>query len=246
MERIKSKLFSIINHLAAVLSASFQSVKYGHLLGIKKSEWKRYLEKSIGLALCYAAFAELGKIKEGWMAGKAAFLCCAYDIVTDWRGFDSKSRLIFEKVLHSIGVSDELQKSTMNLYEREIFQQLEDDGLDRGAIALRFILKLMGCENTREVIWKNLDEIGRLLQIVDDVLDYEHDVKYGDINCLTTENRDIYLKQLLNKFEDAEVRKLFGNESYVLRKVIEKARGKAEKLLQMKIIEKVIIESECY
>ena len=50
------------------------------------------------------------------------------------------------------------------------------DGLERGAIALRFILKTMGCEAQREVAWGDLDELGELLQIVDDVLDYEDDV----------------------------------------------------------------------
>lgn len=246
MAHINSKLSLIFNHVIAVLSASIQSVEYSRSLSIKRYEWKRYLKKSISLALCYAGFAELGKTREAWLAGKAAFLCCAYDVVTDWRGFDPKDRCRFEKILHNIGVNSELRELTMGLYEKELFHQLEDDGLDRGAIALRFILRLMKCENAREIAWKNLDEVGQLLQIVDDVLDYEDDVAYGDTNCLTSEKRDVYLNRLLQKFGDNEVRKFFGYETSILLIAIGKARNKAKELLQIETIKLEKVKSINY
>lgn len=235
MAHINSKLSSISTHTIAVLSALVWSVKYSRQLNIKAHELKRYLKKSTGLALCYSGFAEVGKIREAWLAGEAAFFCCAYDVVTDWRGFSEKERIKFEEILKKSKMPLELQKLTIGLYEKELFNKLEDDGLDRGAIALRFILKMMKCEKSREIVWQDLDEIGYLLQIVDDVLDYEDDLIYGDMNCLTSERRDIYLVRLIQKFGNVEVRRLFGNENSILIKVIEKARNKAKELLKKEV-----------
>ena len=38
----------------------------------------------------------------------------------------------------------------LDVIRQRIKQQLASDGLERGAIALRFILKTMGCEKQRE------------------------------------------------------------------------------------------------
>lgn len=221
----------IFNHFIAVLSALILSVKYGRLLKIKRKEWKRYLKKSVSLSLCYAGFAELGKLREAWMSGKAAFLCCAYDIVTDWRNFDQNERAIFERILCVVTRQPEIQTLAIKLYEKELSNQLENDGLDRGSVALRFVLKMMRCEKAREIVWSDLDELGQLLQIVDDVLDYEEDLAYGDTNCLTSEKKNFYLNQLLLKLNESETQKIFGNKNSVITKVIKKAREKAKQLL---------------
>lgn len=236
MEQIKSNFFSVLNHVIAVISATVLSIKYNRSLKIKKDERRRYFKKSISLGLCYAGFAELRKIQQSWLAGEAAFFCCAYDVVTDWRRFDQKARLDFEELLRREEMIPELKKLTMNLYYKELNNQLEDDGLDRGAIALRFILKMMRCEDNREITWNDLDEIGQLLQIVDDVLDYEEDITYGDTNCLTSEKRNFYLRKLIKEFEDAKVKKLFGSHTLILTKVIQKAVSKAEILVKEKVI----------
>jgi geranylgeranyl pyrophosphate synthase len=98
------------------------------------------------------------------------------------------------------------------LYDKELLNELEEDGLDRGYIALRFTLRLMGCEKAREGLWPNVDEIGRLFQIVDDVLDYEQDVASGEMNCLNSIRRDEYLRQLIEKFAPSETRNREGSE----------------------------------
>jgi hypothetical protein len=221
----------LITHFTAALCAFLRSVQYARKLEIRRGEWKRYLKKSFSLGLCYAGFATDSKVKEGWMAGEAAFLCCAYDVVTDWRGFDSKSREAFEDILYKRAPAPELQSLAIGLYEKELSNKLEDDGLDRGSIALRFTLKMMGCEKTRESMWGDVDEVGRLLQIVDDVLDYEEDVACGDTNCLTSAKRNMYLRQLLQNMNGVEVRKLFGDVDSILVKVIKRAEQKARLLL---------------
>lgn len=160
-------------------------------------------------------------------------LSCAYDVVTDWRHFEHEARVGFVKVMHSLHLSLELQNMAMALYDKEVHDNLTMDGLDRGSIALRFTLKVMGCETERQELWGDLDEIGRLCQIVDDVLDYEHDLLTGDKNCLASINRDDYLRLLITKFNPHEVEDLFGSSRTGLIVAIERARAKAELLMKV-------------
>jgi len=126
----------------------------------------------------------------------------------------------------------ELQSLALDLYQKELFNELEEDGLDRGYIALRFTLKMMECEELCQARWGNVDGIGRLCQIVDDVLDYEQDIASGEMNCLTSDRREDYLRQLITKFGKAETQRLFGNSRSALVVAIERARIKAQGLIR--------------
>lgn len=221
----------ILSQFVAVVSAFTLSIRYGYVLGIRVREWNRYLKKSVSLGLCYAGFGSPRQMRQAWKAGEAGFLCCAYDVVTDWRHFEPGARKSFEGIMQSMQMAVDLQSLAMNLYEKEISDSLTDDGLDRGSIALRFTLRVMGCEKAREVAWGDVDEVGRLFQIVDDVLDYEQDVIAGDVNCLTSSKRDDYLRQLIERFGSHEVDRLFGPARSALIIAIERARAKAEVLL---------------
>jgi hypothetical protein len=223
---------TVLSHIVASANSIIRSIQYGRTLDIRGREWKRYLEKSLSFGLCYAGFGKPGCVREAWMAGEAAFLCCAYDVVTDWRHFDEQARDTYQNILRARVSEPELQALAMGLYEKEELDLLAEDGLERGAIALRFILKMMGCEKAREATWGNLDELGRLLQIVDDVLDYEDDIVVGDKNCLTSTERYIYLKQLVSNLGITETQRLFGSVRSVLIRVIEKAEMKAEAMLR--------------
>src|SRR5437762_1454473 len=89
----------ILSHVVAALSAFIRSLQYAGTLQISRSERVAYTKKCIRLALCYAGFGHAWNFKEAWRAGKAAFLSCAYDVVTDWRQFDKKDRSAFERIL---------------------------------------------------------------------------------------------------------------------------------------------------
>jgi hypothetical protein len=229
--RLLLVMSTLVGHITAAASALLRSAQHAGALGIRRGEWQRYLKKSCSLGLCYAGFGTTGSVKEAWMAGEAAFLCCAYDVVTDWRHFDPQARHAFEAILRKRAPELELQDLAVGLYEKELFKRLEDDGLDRGVIALRFVLKMMGCENIRESMWGDVDEVGRLLQIADDVLDYEEDISRGETNCLTSVRRNLYLTRFLQKMGGAEVKRLFGDVNSVVVKVIGRASKKAETLL---------------
>ena len=220
----------IFSHIVAALSAFLRSVQYAGILGISKAERIRYVKKAIRLALCYAGFGIPWNLMEAWKAGEAAFLSCAYDVVTDWQHFDKKARSAFEGILTDLsGV--ELRELALTLYDQEVNNQLSEDGLERGAIALRFILKTMGCESQREATWGDLDDLGELLQIVDDVFDYEDDAAAGEQNCLRTANRDVYLGRLLEGLSNERTHRLFGRARSVLVLAIAHARKKGTKLL---------------
>jgi hypothetical protein len=220
----------IFSHSCAALGAFTRSVQYAAVLGISRREHVRYLKKSIRLALCYAGFADRWNLREAWKAGEAAFLSCAYDVVTDWRSFDKQDRIAFESILNELSKPDP-KKLALDLYEKDANRHLAGDGLERGAIALRFILKTMGCEKEREASWGDLENLGELLQIVDDVYDYEDDAAAGDQNCLVTTRRDIYLRRLLDGLNRANCRQLFGRAPSVLTFAIAQARNKGTALL---------------
>jgi len=219
----------ILSHLVTALSALVRSMQYAGVLGISRTERVRYIKKSVRLALCFAGFGTPWNLIEAWKAGQAAFFCCAYDVVTDWRHFDKKARGNLERILNDFS-QFELRHLAWKLYDKESNDQLEDDGLERGAISLRFILKMMGCEAQRETTWGDLDALGQLLQIVDDVFDYEDDAIDGEQNCLLTANRAVYLTRLIEGLNSERTRRLFRTGS-VLTLAIAHARKKGTALL---------------
>src|ERR1044072_3529083 len=120
----------IASHSCAALGAFTRSVQYAAVLRISRREHGRYLKKSIRLALCYAAFARRWNLREAWKAGEAAFLSCAYDVVTDWRSFDKKDRIAFENILNELSKPDP-KKLALDLYEKDANRHLAVDGLER-------------------------------------------------------------------------------------------------------------------
>jgi hypothetical protein len=220
----------ILLHIVAAFSALVYSFRYQGALAIARTERVRYIKKSLRLGLCYAGFAAPWNLIEAWKAGEAAFLSCAYDVVTDWQHFDETARDAFESILRELS-GPELQRLALTLYDKDSKNQLSESGLERGAAALSFILKMMGCEQRREASWGDLTDLGELLQIVDDVFDYEDDAAAGEQNCLTTANRDIYLRRLIEQLSCQNTRRLFGDAPSVLVLAIGHARKKAGTLL---------------
>jgi hypothetical protein len=186
----------------------------------------RYVRKGVGLSLCYDELAQPKTVAAAARVGTAGFLCCAYDVVTDWRSFEPEARRVFGEILEEL-VSSQMAKSlAVNLYDIEKSGLLGEDGLERGPIALRFVLAVTSNGATGLPAYE-IDQLGRLLQIVDDVLDYEDDVVRGEVNCLTSANRAMYLRDLIGELHPAEVRRLFGRRCVVLAIVIDRARRKA-------------------
>src|SRR5687767_14447953 len=132
-------------HLVSAMAAIAHSIRYMRSLRIQSAESVRYFKKALSLGLCYSGLGPM-RPAEAWRAGQAAFLCCAYDVVTDWRQFDRGSYQTFTSILNAVVADDLALRLATGLYQKEKNQIVADDGLERGSIALRFILRVIGCE----------------------------------------------------------------------------------------------------
>lgn len=212
----------------ATLTGLTDNIKYIHTLQIKSSELPRYFRKTIDLSMCYAGFAQDFSFNQARGAGHAAFLSCAYDVVTDW-GKPAHLQTTFAQILRS-KASPELTSPALGLLDRDSKGALLDDGLERGATALEFVLQMM---KVREIFDRkcSIQQLGTSLQIVDDVIDWESDVSKGDENCLTNVGlRETYLSRLQEDFDDSTVQRLFPYGA-VLGLVIKHTKQKAADML---------------
>lgn len=218
----------MFNRLIALAAAIWFNLKYISRLRITPKEIVRYFLKSMNLAVCYSGFSMPGNIGQAFRAGKSAFLCCAYDVITDWRQFNSFTLEVGRKIIASETDAD-IARIAIDLYEKDASGLLADDGLERGSLALRFVTRLIGSED----FYANkmdIDHAGRLWQLVDDLLDYEADLQAGDLNCLGSSNRHRYLEQA-----EALLREPFASTflqdrvlAQVARRAVEKARNIAQ------------------
>src|SRR5271170_1206630 len=91
----------LLGHAVAAAAALLLSVRHARRLGISGTEAWRYFKKSTSLGLCLAGICPAATLRQVWLAGKAAFICCAYDVVTDWRSFHPRD---FEAFLATLRV----------------------------------------------------------------------------------------------------------------------------------------------
>lgn len=217
-----------LNRVIALSGAIWFSFKYLACLKIKFGEIKRYLMKSINLAACYSGFSMPGNLGQAFRAGKSAFFCCAYDVVTDWRQFDSSDLDVLKKILLA-ETSTDISNIVLESYTKEANGQMDEDGLERGSFALRFVIRLIGSESFfAERI--DVDYAGRLWQLLDDLLDYEADLQVGDQNCLESPNRLRYLQRAESLLSEPFASTFLQDRvlAYVARRAAEKARLMAE------------------
>ena len=192
------------------------------------SEIGRYSKKTINLSMCYAGFAQSFSLSQAVGAGHAAFLSCAYDVVTDW-GKPTELQASYAQILHS-KASLGLTRLALGLLDRDSKGVLLEDGLERGVTALEFVLQMM---RVREIFDRkcNIQKLGTNLQIIDDIIDWESDSVKGDDNCLTNTNlRETYLKQIGQDFDSQAIQRLFPYGT-VLGLVIKLTQKKAADML---------------
>lgn len=140
-----NKLLSSIAHrpirnAVALGTAELLSVWHSRELKIAPSERQRYFRKAMHFALYFGGFSDSGKTTEMIGAGKAAFLGCSYDVVTDWRKFEPKYLQAFERQLQRYA-SKPLQDMALRLYDKDKNNAFADDGLERGSIAFALLPK---------------------------------------------------------------------------------------------------------
>ncbi len=183
----------LIFRLTAVSRAVVLSSRWWAVLGVKPREWTRFFLKSANLSLCYSAFRNGFDFNQAIGAGTAAFLCSAYDVVTDWRHFDPIRGRVFSGLLARY-TTQRLSCLAQSLYDAEMRRELSEDGLERGVVAFRFVIAMMGIEQVTAEEY-SIHDLGRTLQLIDDLLDFESDSKSGDKNCLSSTRSLEFLRE---------------------------------------------------
>lgn len=225
MNSCKQIVIALPSSALAVAEAFRLSKKYEKILQITPGESKRYINKVRNLSLCYAGFSSEGSFSQVIKATEAGLLSAAYDVCTDWDKKNSKP--IFENICKQI--APRLQNKIMEMYEKDVSNTFSHEGLERGSTSLEIILEHMGLLHLYE---KKTDvvELGRMLQVADDILDVEEDAREKKQNVLLETRGNEWLEEYCAYFSDTKIRILFERES-PLTMMLRQARGKAQILL---------------
>lgn len=222
-------------HLLAWLLAASYAVRYGRALAVQPRDALRFIAKATNLSLCYVGFSYTGSPREVLMAARAGFLCCCYDVVTDWyRGLPGGTRrhAAYLKLLARMAPPD-LVTSAEELRLNDVDGRLDQDGLERGVLVVTIITRLIGSYDYFQERC-DIGEMGRAMQIVDDVLDFRQDVRSGDLNCLATARRNEYLHELIAWSKRVQLKRLCSYGG-VLRLVVMLAVRRARRLLETEL-----------
>ena len=215
---------------ARLLLRSFcMGCRHQGTLNLTAREHLRLTRKTFRLAWCYSAFVPKNHPRRVRGATEAAFASAVYDVLTDWNGINIENRETLRQVLLQF-VSPNLCKIATGLYEKEMTGSLESHGLDRGVDALRFVLDVFGV-SVGEVNGYSIEEAGYALQAIDDLLDYESDVRCGDINFLTSSHREQVLGNLNNWISHLPIQ-IWCERSFAFRIALRRALDKARQLKQ--------------
>lgn len=178
---------------------------------IKKANRLHLWRKTLNLFLCFLPFTD----KERPQAQLRGAMTCAllsalYDYETDWvpiQGPDS----LYRELLYQTVADVHARKIAWELFETDLHNHLSKHGLERGSDALAFYRIVIGSEWLGKYSAKEIESCGRSLQIVDDILDLEEDRTNGHTNCLLTDEREQYLREVKEFFESDFYRTLERN-----------------------------------
>ncbi|MCX6723304.1 MAG: UbiA family prenyltransferase [Candidatus Staskawiczbacteria bacterium] len=152
--------------------------------------------KSVNLYYCFLAFVDVERpVNQLRSAMVCAFLSAIYDYETDWQPIASADDSAFLQLLNRYVGNTDAAKKASELFLTDLNGKLSKDGLERGSGAFRFYCSVIGSKWLAKYSNAELDEFGRLLQQIDDLLDFVNDQKYGDINCFLVEQRGEFINQ---------------------------------------------------
>lgn len=158
------------------------------LKGIWPVDRFRLWKKSINLYLAFLTFTDTERpFDQLQSAMLCAILSAVYDYDTDWTFGNQNGKNILPLLQHI--KSREAQALATNLFNAEVKHDLSEDGLERGSIALRFYWLVINSVWMRNYTQEQIDDFGRKLQILDDILDLENDRLADDMNCLLLEDQ---------------------------------------------------------
>lgn len=142
--------------------------------------------KSLGLYIYFLGFTDDAKeIDQIHSAMMAAVLSSIYDYETDWVAVPNSEHSLFQKLLQEHVSNECARQMALSLFQSDLKGDIDEDGLERGAIALRFYKIVIKSRWLNQYSLAEINEFGRQLQRVDDLLDFSADLKAGDRNCFS-------------------------------------------------------------
>lgn len=151
-----------------------------------------------------------------------AILTSVYDYDTDWVKTPDPENSLFmsllNKLLQSHPHKEQVSQLAKDLFLLDWQNKLSSDGLERGSISLQFYNLVIGSEWMSVYSANDICSFGRQLQIVDDMLDLESDRQAGQTNCLLTDKKETFIREL-NEFLDCDFFKRLMNNSAIYRKL---------------------------
>lgn len=200
--------------------------KYGTFLQMDILDQKKILGKSIRLFLMYIWFGlESTRITIGG-AARSAFLSATYDWITDGPKKSPQLQQKFLKILWEIAPNNSMNAKIEEMLYKDVSWELQDDGLERGTISFVSVLEEMGLLSIYQAGWLNLEEIGAMLQVIDDIDDLEQDVEEWNWNALNTPRKQQYIDRMEECFYDNGAAIFPGENARLLRWFIAKMRDK--------------------
>lgn len=217
-----------VGYIISSASSLLISVRHFNKFNLSLVSYIKYVKKSINLSLCYSSFAANKKFATYRKVGEIAFFSSSYDIITDGKAYDPFLKVKYFKILKSKANID-ICSLTEEMYLKDFENSFNNGGLERGATSLRIILLYLGSINYFQSKC-DISELGEILQITDDIIDYEEDKALNETNCFLLNERNEYAVKYRNYFSNTWALKLFEN-SPVMGYLIKKSLGKLDKIL---------------
>src|SRR3989344_8940869 len=145
----------------------------------------RLWRKSLNLFVCFLAFCD-NERPEKQLRGAmlSAVLSALYDYETDWIRIENLENSLYMELLKKYVPESAARLSAEHLFLADWQNNLSQDGLERGSVALAFYHELIASQWLRQYPADQILKFGRALQIVDDLLDLKEDKAEGHTNCL--------------------------------------------------------------
>jgi hypothetical protein len=161
------------------------------------------------------------------LSSELGMLAAMFDLVSDGLHFDPCATHLYCKLARDT-LDPPVADILLQLLERKAKHAFAHGGLDRGIDAFRVVIKHLRSEE----VWQNPADValtGTLLQVVDDVLDYGHDIRYGELNFL----RDRELQDHLVDLVEWDFATCFADSKYpaVLFHAIKRAKTISTRLI---------------
>jgi hypothetical protein len=150
--------------------------------------------KAGNLSACFLGFCSANDDRNSRRSAELGLLAALFDLCSDQLAYEKSALDRFNQFADCI-LDRSPAEILRDLMDKKMRKALRNDGLDRGVGAFRVVLKHL----QTEAFWEkriNVDDVGLILQIVDDVLDRSHDRRRGELNFLEHRNAANYLQRL--------------------------------------------------